>query len=73
MLRAAQHDNTVERVSLPVFLVILRREMDPTQGSSGQNEKAVGLEPYILYDPPFEGDLYLKRIAVKYWLSMRSS
>jgi len=28
MLRAAQHDNTVERVSLLVFLVILRRSMD---------------------------------------------
>ena len=28
-VEGAQHDNTVERVSLPVFLVILRRKMDP--------------------------------------------
>ena len=54
MLRAAQHDNTVERISLSVFLVILRplqRLHRPHQSSSVQNADAVWVEPGSRYNP----------------------
>ncbi len=52
MLRAAQHDKNVGVYPSRSFLSSSDAPW-PHQDSSVQNEEAVGLEPYILYDPTF--------------------